>query len=115
MKIFKSRLFKLLVLVASLILIVTLSRSVYNLWQRRDIVSQRARELARQKAENQRLKQKLSEVQTPEFVERQAREKLGLVKPGEVVVLVPKTEAGSEDQTATQPLPNWQKWWRLFF
>ncbi len=115
MKIFKSRLFKLLVLVASLLVIVTLSRSVYDLWQRRDIVSQRARELARQEAENQRLKQQLSEAQTLEFIERQAREKLGLVKPGEVVVLVPKTEVGSEDQTTTKPLPNWQKWWKLFF
>ncbi len=74
--------------------------------------------LAKVKSDNEVLKQKLSQSQTPEFVEREARDKLGLVKEGEVVILmdtpgVANSGQGAQEQGDT--IPKWKQWWRLFF
>ena len=117
MKIFRSRLFRLGVTITSLILIVTLTQSIIAIWQKGDIVRQRRLELARIEAENEVLKKQLAESQSPDFIERQAREKLGLSKPGESVILMPPaTEAAKMlEDLGQKPVPNWEQWWRLFF
>ena len=101
----------------SLVLVATLPRSIYQLWQRRDIVSEREQELKRIQAENERLKTNLREVQTPGFVERQAREKLGMVKEGETLVIMPndKLQMTNGEEEKEKSTPNWEKWWGLFF
>jgi len=80
--------------------------------------------LAQQERENTELKAKLEEVQSPAFIERMARETLGMVKEGETVVLVPKTphanlpagEGGANDQRREEGnVPKWRQWWKLFF
>lgn len=116
MKFIKSRLFGLIITTISLISVVALSRSLLGLWQKRDVVRDRQEALSRVEAENAKLKQQLSEVQSPQFVEKQAREKLGLVKEGESVVLMPQSSESSQIEAPNeQNLPNWQKWWKLFF
>ncbi len=58
-----------------------LGRQVAELEHRRDVLL----------AENRRLRQELRRLQDPAYVERLAREQLGLVRPGEIaVVLVPR-------------------------
>ncbi len=116
MKLFRSKLFRLGLTIASIILIVTLSRSIIAIWQKGDVVRQRRLELARIEAENEALKKQLTESQSPDFIEREAREKLGLSKPGEAVVLMPPaTEAARMLEDLGKPLPNWQQWWKLLF
>lgn len=116
MRFFRSKLFRLGVVVVSLVFIVTLSRSIFDLWQKRDMVRERQKELTRVSAENEGLKKKLSEADSPEFIEREARERLGLVKEGEAIVLIPKaTAAGMLEEQSEIALPNWQQWLRLFF
>lgn len=115
MKFFKSRLFRLIVAIISLIMVVTLSRSVYDLWRRKDIVSERQRVLRQAEEENRRFKQELAQVQTVEFIEKQVRDKLGLVRPGEAVVIVPKPADNVAAEETGPKLANWQKWWKLFF
>ena len=45
------------------------------------------RELARVKAENERLREEVRQLQSdPAYIERLAREELGMVKPGELVI-----------------------------
>ena len=81
-------------------------------------VDQAKQDLVELKAQNQDLKKKLTEVSSNEFVEKEARDKLNLQKPGEVVVLMPKNdqEMAQEDQVAAEkPLSNPEKWWKLFF
>lgn len=58
--------------------------------------------------------------ESPEFLEREARDKLGLIKEGERVVILPENPAvlGGivEDQPAkVDGSPNWKKWWRFLF
>src|SRR5688572_4932441 len=85
----KIRIFFLLVCLVSL---VGLAQSLYSIWLKRDIVEDRRKVLAQRQAENTRLKEEYIQVQQPEYVEKQAREKLGLVKPGEIVVLMEKSK-----------------------
>lgn len=102
----------------SLLVILTLPRSIYDLWKRRDIVKDRQAELTRVMADNEKLKKELEEAQTPEFIEKVAREKLGLVKDGETIVLLPQQPLTAENIESSGEVPNevnWKKWWRLFF
>lgn len=116
MKILKNRIFRLLVVLGGMTLIVILSQSIYSLWHKQDIIREREEALTRVEAENQRLKQALKETQDPAFVERQAREKLGMVKEGETIVLMDKSRIPNPNDTKNQEqIPNWRKWWSLFF
>ena len=68
---------------------------------------------------NKELKQKLVEVQSPEFIEAQARDKLGLSKKGETVVIIPeqtiKMVLGASSSAQIVRLSNWLGWWKVFF
>ncbi len=114
----KQRLITLLIYSASLFIIVNISRSIVSLWQKQHIISEQEQIHKQLEAENKELNQILSQVQSPEFVEKQAREKLNLKRLGEIVVILPEelkqTEIGQEPEEEVA-LPNWKRWWKLFF
>lgn len=69
---------------------------------------------------NKELKQQLKDVTSLEFIEKEARDKLGLVKEGETIVVIPDERIakilGLSDQIPQQArLPNWKGWLKLFF
>lgn len=108
--------FRALFLAINLFVAVGLANSVYDLWKRRDIVRQRAAVLNRVKDENRQLKEDLAEAQTPEFIEREARNRLNLAKPGESIVIMETPPAATQSaQVETTQVPTWRAWWRLFF
>lgn len=72
------------------------------------------KELSFKKQENQRLKSALSYSQTPEFIEKTARDKLFMVKKGEQRVLMSKDSKGRVEEKK-ESLPNWKQWLELFF
>ncbi len=119
MRYVRSKLFRLIIFIASLLVIVTLPQSIYSLWKKRDIVSERKLVFERIKSENERLKRELAEAQTPQYIEEQAREKLNMVKEGEKIVLMPKSQISMTNdqlnQDKEEQTPNWKRWWRLFF
>jgi|SRR3989344_3615613 len=82
-------------------------------------LSLEAGNLSQLQEQNSDLKEKLAQIQTPEFIEQQARNKLGLVKEGETVVVIPdekiKEVLGSSKSAQEVRLPNPLGWWRLFF
>ncbi len=108
---------KLVILAVSLILIVGLARSSYGLWKKKDIVAERQTVLTELETENAALKQQLEEAKSEGFIERVAREKLGLVKEGETLVIIKneKLKMKNEEQGTEENVPNWKKWWGLFF
>lgn len=71
--------------------------------------------------ENEALKQELEYKKSQEYKEEEIRNKLGLAKEGETVVVVPGSEQGNEkletgnNEDRGEELANWQKWWELFF
>lgn len=89
-----------------------LAHSIYDLWTKRDVVTQAKKKLEQEKTENQKLKSELSHVKTKEFIEEEARNKLFLVKPDEKVVIIPVASKSAEKKEA--PKTNWQKWLELF-
>lgn len=104
------------IMVGTLLLIINdLARSMYDIWQKKDFITQAQKELDFQKQENQRLKSALSYSQTPEFIEKQARDKLFMVKSNEQKILLPQDSGSSQVTPGGETDPNWRKWWKLFF
>ncbi|MHB8619457.1 MAG: septum formation initiator family protein [Chloroflexota bacterium] len=64
------------------------------------------------RARNQELQAKVRDAQTAAFAEREARDKLGLIKPGDVpviVVNVPTPQPAPTPAPAPSP-PHWEQW-----
>jgi cell division protein FtsB len=105
-----------IIIVVVLILIINnLIASIWDIWQKKDVVSQAQKELSHQKQENQRLKSALSYAKTPEFIEKEARDKLFMVKEGEQKVLLPQASENPQELSNKNNDPNWKKWIKLFF
>lgn len=68
---------------------------------------------------NKELKKRLEGIQAPQFIEEEARNKLGLSKKGETVVIIPdekiKQVLGVTESANAKRLPNWLGWWKIFF
>lgn len=98
-----------------------LAGSIYRAWRKQDIVALRREKLTELTAENDRLKERLEETGTEDFIERQAREVLGLVREGETTVRLPVDVPGLQASDSAEPvagdknLTNWQQWVALFW
>ena len=104
----------LTIVIILLFIINNLVRSIFDIWQKKDFVTEAHKELSFQKQENQRLKSALSYSKTQEFIEKQARDKLFMAKEGEQRVLLSKEEEEGLKKGKVQ-ISNWRKWWNLFF
>lgn len=78
-----------------------------------------AEDVSRAQIKNEELKRKLSEIKSPKFVEEIARDKLGLAKEGETIVIIPEAKIkeilGTSEASEEPRLPNWLGWLKLFF
>lgn len=103
-------------IVASVFIINSLVRSIYDLWGKQDLITKAQKELEKEKMANRDYKYKLSKAQSSQFVEEEARNKLFLVKPGEEQVILPQDLLSSSNSAKTKDTrPNFRKWWDLFF
>ena len=103
-------------IVGLLVTIFGLSRSVLRLIGRKSVLKTKQEEIIRIQNEQENLKNKLSLAQTPEFIEKEAREKLNLGKLGETIILVEiEGEKGEQTGKNIPTLQNWKKWWIMFF
>lgn len=108
--------FRILVLIISLIMAVGLSRSILSHFFRIDVVDEHRQVFLREQQRNRSLHAQLKEATSDAFIEKQAREKLGLVKDGDTIILLQKSTTGSLREMKEQgELPHWEQWWRLFF
>jgi cell division protein FtsB len=106
----------LFILVLGLVVAVRLGSNVVKLYKSGGRLTEQEAKLVEVKKENKELKARLAQVQSSEFMEREAREKLGLGKEGEVVVIIPEKETESvKNKTQTQDdEPHWVKWRKLY-
>lgn len=105
-------------LIASLFILNSLVRSISSLWSKQELLVKAQKELENKKRENEELKKRLSQAQSQEFIEKEARNRLFLVRPGESQVLIPEEllkASESAKERVNDSKPNWQKWWDLFF
>jgi len=66
------------------------------------------------KLENEELKRELNYKKSDKFTEAEIRNKLGLAKEGEAIVLVPRENKQDEVENLKY-IENWVKWRNLFF
>lgn len=78
------------------------------------IVFQRQNRVVELESEFERQQEQKEYVQTSDFVEKEAREKLGLAQPNQVKIIVPDWE-NTPTPAPILSLPNWKKWGKLFF
>ena len=81
-------------------------------------LSEQADVVYKLEAKNRELKSKLSQIQSPQFIEEQARNKLGLSKAGETIVIIPEEKLKQVlgvSESAQIRLPNPLGWLRVFF
>src|SRR5258708_3113771 len=105
----------LIILVFLLVIMANFANSIYHLWRKKDLLQHVQKQLDREEAENKRLKAELSESNSPQFIEKEARNKLFLVKSGETTILIPQ-DLQKENQTPKSKgvQPNWVRWKTLF-
>ena len=118
MNIFSRRIVRFIVIVVSIVMVVNLSRSIWDLWRRRDVLGERQEVLRRTEEENKRLQSELEYAGSSEFIETEARNRLGLGREGEAIVLMPNNQfpmSNIQTKTEKEKIPNWKRWWRLFF
>lgn len=108
-----NRLIRIVIFAIAIFFVVSLSRSIFSLWQKESIVVEEEKKLGDLKEKHQQLKESFSTTQSQEFIEEKARSSLGLAKEGEYVVVLPPITPVITPSPTPQ-LDSWQKWWRLF-
>lgn len=107
-------------LAASIYLAVVLIQTIRHNASLKTEISQLEKEVNQLKEDKEELTYRLQYYQTDAFKEKEARAKLGLQKPGENLVILPReTQADKEAEAAkAKPkakVPNWILWWRFLF
>lgn len=110
-----------LIIFLLIFLIFSLARNILKFYEIRKQIEKGRESVANLKKENEDLSKKLAETQSQESIEKQLRNKLGLAKSGEIVVVLPDEEIlkklapqAPEEEDAL-PDPTWKKWLKLFF
>lgn len=111
----KRLIYTILVLIC-LMLSLNVVKSVVRVKKRDEILHQTIGKLNEVKEENGMLQRKLVQVESPEYIELEARNALNLGREGEIMVILPSVSPLPSDPSPT-PLDkrkNWQKWMGLF-
>lgn len=112
----KQVIISLLIVITGAYLLVNLGRRVYDLYKTNDrlILAQKKLTEAQKKNEELRLEQNYR--QSNFYIEKEAREKLNMARPNEKVAIITGfSETQLDKQNGSKKVPNWQKWYQLFF
>lgn len=108
-----------LVIVIVLVIAYNLLRQITQALKSGERLSEATEELYKLQNKNQELKKKLPQIQSLDFIEQQARDKLGLSKKGETVVIIPedklKLVMGASASAQIPRLSNPLGWLKVFF
>jgi len=100
----------------SLFVINNVAHSIYDIWQKHELVDVEQQTLQKDKEENTRLKRTLALVQSQSFIEEEARNKLQLLKPKEEQIILPEQADPTpvSSQTTVESKNHLQEWVHLF-
>jgi cell division protein FtsB len=115
----RKKLVTLVILIIGISLIVNLSRDILHLLKAGDQIEKAEEKLTEEEKEHRELVEKEEYFQSPEFIEEEARNKLNMAREGETIVILPpnieEMTKWMKPETKEDDLPNWKKWWNLFF
>ena len=107
------------IFLVSLAVAYNLINQIINTTKSGDRLSQAVDTVYKLELKNKELKKKLTQIQSLDFIERVARDKLGLGKKGETVVIIPeetlKLVLGASEPAQGIRLPNWLGWLKVFW
>lgn len=119
-----SKIVNIMGLVASLAVFVILASSLVKSIKRikigDDVIEKTKVKIEKTEEENKRLSEQLQITQSEEFMEKQLRDKMGLAKEGEILLVLPeanivrKLSPQIPDEEEAKPKTNLQKWIELF-
>lgn len=120
MRLINNRLTRAIFWLIGIYLIVVLARELWQAPQAIKRVDRAEEEVERLEEEQAGLRSRLEEVQSEDFIEKEIRDKLGMVKPGEVAVMIPEElrQRTEEEEVAVEDekvLPIWRQWVEVFF
>lgn len=102
-----------------LIIAYNLVGQIFQTLKSGDRLTQASEKLHQLELKNTRLKKRLSEVNSPDFIEEEARNKLGLSKEGETLIIIPDEKLNQILEASREAkmikFPNWLGWWKVFF
>ena len=107
-------------IIISIFLGISLFRNISNVKSVNQRIKQKEKEVANIQKEQEELQKKLEFTKSQEYMEKQLRDKLGLAKEGETVVVMPAPEIlrkfapEHEEEEDVLPDPSWRKWLKLF-
>lgn len=99
---------------------ISLLRNIGNRGKIKSQIASEQAKVAKMKEDNARLQAEIAQTQGGDFIEKQIRDKLGLVKEGESIIVLPDEatlrQLAPELQTQADNLPDptWKKWFKLF-
>ena len=109
----------LAILVVAVLIAYNLIGQIRVAFKSGDRLSLAAEQIIKLEIKNKELKKRLAEVKSAGFLEQQIRDKLGLVKEGETLVVIPQAVIDQvlalNQKVEKVRLPNPLGWWRLFF
>ena len=115
------RLMRFLIGIICFLLVISLVRNVARTTQMQQTLAEAENSLKELQSKQSNLQQDLSIIESDFYLEKEARNKLGLVKDGEIVIVLPSEDIlrklahrGVEEAEYEQPHPNWRKWLELF-
>lgn len=114
------KLFGYILVFISILLIISLVRNIKKVKEAQSRIDKVRERVEKLKKENEELSKQAEAIQAEEFIEKQLRDKLGLAKPGEIVLVLPDAETLRKlspqipEEEETLPDPNWRKWLHLF-
>lgn len=113
----KRNLILVLVLVIGVFLAYNSFKKIMTFRQTAKTVESAQERLERVKQENEALKKELEYKSSEEFAEGEIRDKLGLAKEDETILILPKEEDPGQlaESNSQSNKPNWAKWRKLFF
>lgn len=108
-----------LIIIVILFIAYNLINQIIEATRSGERLSEAANVVNKLEIKNKQLKNKLSQIKSPEFIEAEIRNKLGLGKQGETIVVIPdekiKEILQASDSAKEVRLPNPLGWWKVFF
>lgn len=112
---------KYLIVLLVILLVWSLAQNIQRIVSSKDKITQAQKVVNDLKIENSKLKKQVELTKSTQFVEKEARNKLGLAYEGEIIVILPDLETlkllapDRPDEVDFLPKSNWKKWMELFF
>ena len=107
---------RLIALITICYLLFVVGKTLYQSYQVRKELDDMQAQIQELKDSNQQLQADITYYQSDSYKERIARERLGLQKPGEkVIVILPEQKQNVKEKDPYDSLTNPEKWWQFFF